>query len=894
GNFSLGISQMLPLNIFINISDLEPEYLKSNRILVQNTQGLPVSYFQNHLAEILRPSDIGLKVRTSEKTEESEIISDRIFLDSSLVDEIEQIIPQAEKVITYLANELSVKGKTTPYSFVSALPESILYDINSNEIIINRWLADDLDAQSGDTLIMKWFYPGPGNLLEEKSRGFRIKSITENNSRLSDPLLMPDFPGISGSTTCSAWDAGIPLLLDRIRDKDEDYWNRYRGTPKAFISYDAGREMWGNNFGIATALRFPERIGPSEIEKTLEGKLNPFKTGFAITDLKNESNRAAAESVDFSSLFLALGMFIIFSCIILLSLAVSTFLDSRKSQIRTYFALGFSNRLTGKMLFIETIFLALAGAVPGVFAGFLINMLIINSLNSVWGGAVQTNTLSSDFSIYSVFSGLLITILITAFLILIKLRNFLRSLDRGDKAGLVHHSPKHNLIFLLFSGIPALIILFQSVVLKNSSIILAFTGATLLFIFFILILRQYFLKIPALSDDVKHSRYKYSKQFFSFHPAQAITPVIFIAAGIFAVIITGANRQVLTDKMLRPEGGTGGYLLWAESAVPVKENLNSAEGRREFGFNDPELEGMSFVQAKRVPGNDASCLNLNYISAPSILGIDPSSFIRGKSFSFATVMQDAEGRNPWTLLNDEPGNNVIYGIADQTVLQWGLKIKTGDTLVFRDENGQLLNVVIAAGLKSSVFQGYLLIGAGNFDKYYPSIPGSSIFLINGKPGLAELYKDVLSERLSGHGVAVEYAGDKLASFFRVTNTYLDIFTLFGALGMILGVAGLAFILIRNFNQRRSEFALMMATGYSPRQIRSFVLKDHILLLIWGTITGTLAGLAATIPSLAGGSEMPWRILTAMVMAIIITGLSALYLSVRTVKSSSLLTLLRKE
>ncbi|MBN2863437.1 MAG: hypothetical protein JXN62_09770, partial [Bacteroidales bacterium] len=668
----------------------------------------------------------------------------------------------------------------------------------------------------------------------------------------------------------------------------------YRGTPKAFISYGEGRQMWGNNFGVATALRFPENMDPSEIETTLHGKIDPFKTGFAITDVKNESKRAAAESVDFSSLFLALGMFIIFSCIILLSLAVSTFLDSRKSQIRTYFALGYRNRLTGRMLFLETIFLALAGAIPGVFTGYLINILIISSLNSVWGGAVQTNTLSADFSIFSVFSGLLITILITAFLILIKLRNFLRSLDRGDKTDLIHHSPGHNLIFLIISGILTLTLLFQSVVSKNSSVIVAFTGATLLFIFLILVLRQYFLKIPALSDNVKHSRYKYSKQFFSFHPAQAITPVIFIAAGIFAVIITGANRQVLTEKMLRPGGGTGGYLLWAESAVPVKENLNSAEGRREFGFDDPELEGMSFVQAKRVPGNDASCLNLNYISAPSILGIDPSSFIRGKSFSFATVIKGAEGRNPWTLLNDEPEDNVIYGIADQTVLQWGLKIGTGDTLVFRAENGQLFNIVICAGLKSSVFQGYLLIGDRKFDKYFPSIPGSSIFLINGKPGLAEQYKNILSERLSGHGVAVESAGDKLASFFQVTNTYLDIFTLFGALGMILGVAGLAFILIRNFNQRRSEFALMMATGYSPRQIRSFVLKDHILLLVWGTITGTLAGLAATIPSLAGGSEMPWKILTAMVLAIIITGLSALYLSVRTVKSSSLLALLRKE
>ena len=72
-----------------------------------------------------------------------------------------------------------------------------------------------------------------------------------------DSLLMPDFPGISGSESCSEWDAGVPVKLNEIRQKDEEYWNKFRGTPKAFINYDKGIELWGNNFGPATAIRFP-------------------------------------------------------------------------------------------------------------------------------------------------------------------------------------------------------------------------------------------------------------------------------------------------------------------------------------------------------------------------------------------------------------------------------------------------------------------------------------------------------------------------------------------------------------------------------------------------------------------------------------------------------------
>jgi hypothetical protein len=41
----------------------------------------------------------------------------------------------------------------------------------------------------------------------KKVKDFVVTGILDRNSILSDPSLMPDFPGISGSTTCSGWDA---------------------------------------------------------------------------------------------------------------------------------------------------------------------------------------------------------------------------------------------------------------------------------------------------------------------------------------------------------------------------------------------------------------------------------------------------------------------------------------------------------------------------------------------------------------------------------------------------------------------------------------------------------------------------------------------------------------
>ena len=308
GNFSLGASQLIPLNIFTNTIDLESsekDEKKANRLLIHNSSGRSDSSFIKTLEAILTPSDIGLSMRISAKTGEAELLSDRIFIDNELAGEIARNTPGARPVITYLANSITSSGKKTPYSFISALPPDMSGVKGKDEILINKWLADDLDAKPGDSLKITWFDPGMGKRLEEKIMKFVISNIAGSNYIYSDPSLMPDFPGISGSTTCSVWDAGVPILLDNIRDKDEKYWNLYRGTPKAFINYETGKLLWGNNFGSATAFRYCKGADTSFIVNKLTGHINPLKAGFSLINLRAKNSDAAMNGVDFSTLFIS-------------------------------------------------------------------------------------------------------------------------------------------------------------------------------------------------------------------------------------------------------------------------------------------------------------------------------------------------------------------------------------------------------------------------------------------------------------------------------------------------------------------------------------------------------------------------------------------------------------
>ena len=635
GNFSLGISQIRPLNIFMNLADLTNKAnnhdVPVNRLLIQISNRQDEDTLFTVLSEVLTPRDLGLKVRISEKTGETELVSDRIFIDSSIVSSVLKVIPSGYPLITYLANSISRNGRSTPYSFITALPSTILKESNSKGIVIDKWLSDDLSAHNGDTVDLTWYKPAPGHNLEEETGRFIITGIIDNGNKICDPSLMPDFPGISETASCRSWDPGVPLDLDRIRDKDEAYWNKYKGTPKAFITYSEGKLLWSSNFGTASAIRFPAGIRPDSLIARLTGTFNPSNTGFTITDMKAKAVKAADESVDFSSLFLSLGIFILISCIILLSLTVSLFLETRRTRVKTYYSLGYKNRSIRKILFSETILLSASGALPGAFAGYLINGLIIRALNTVWQGAVQINTLQPEFSSGPFMTGFLSAIIITVILFLIRVRHFLKELNEAVTGRYKVPRARINLIMLVISGIVTVTLLLMSVIKQDSQITVSFSGGMFLFLTFILLLRQYYLGSSKPSAQSGSAGFNSFRKYYSFHPSQALMPVIFIAAGIFAVIITGANRQEINKKMLLPPGGTGGYQLWAETAIPVKNSLITRQGREEFGLNEDSLKYLDFTEIRRYSGDDASCLNLNHVSSPPLLGVDPASFIKNGS-----------------------------------------------------------------------------------------------------------------------------------------------------------------------------------------------------------------------------------------------------------------------
>lgn len=887
GNFSLSISQLIPMNVFMDLQDLFPDTgsIRINRLLLEkgNISAVDIS---SALKSVLDIDDSGLKIRNLKAVPGYELTSERIFIDQSLLTRVKELIPSSYPVLTYLANSISNNKSSAPYSFVSALPGVA----SADEIIINNWLADDLQVNKGDSVKMDWYSPDSlSNLTVRKGR-FRIADVVEMKGLWADSMLMPEFPGIAGKETCSEWDAGVPVKTDEIRKKDEQYWKEHKGTPKAFISYEKGRTIWGSNFGPATSVRFAADISPVEIRRKLSGAIDPEIFGFSIENISKESIKAADGGTDFGTLFLSLGFFLILASVVLLSFAVSFYFSSRKKAMELYYALGFTNKKIFSIIFIEAALTGLTGCLIGAAAGYPVNMLITNALNSVWHGAVQTNTLHSSFNISSALTGFLLSIALVSVFLYIKVRKYSGKLRRKEKS--IHHfaSAKTNFMLLLTSFILAGLFLVLSLMLPGKETAFCFISGSFLLISFIFFWRQIYIRNPSAHHIENYK--DLSVKYYSFHPSDAVAPVLFIAAGMFIVFITAMNRLETGNKGLDPKGGTGGFVLWSETSIPLNSDPSTIRGRKELGLDDGNLSSLQIVSMKRSAGNDASCLNLNHVIAPPLLGLDPESFIADGAFSFSK--KAVNGINPWELLDSVKNESTIYGIADQTVLEWGLKISVGDTLVLKSENGGRLNVIMAAGLKSSVFQGYVLISKKNFTKYFPSVPGNSVFLARGNPELAGTYKAELDERLSNSGIHTEMTTARLEAFNEVTNTYLAVFGVFGGLGMIVGIAGLGFVVLRNYNRRKSEFALMMAAGFRLGRIRKMIISDQLIILFAGISSGIISAFVATLPSLRTNREIPWIFLLIITILIALAGYSAIIFSLRTLSSESLTQALKRE
>jgi len=382
----------------------------------------------------------------------------------------------------------------------------------------------------------------------------------------------------------------------------------------------------------------------------------------------------------------------------------------------------------------------------------------------------------------------------------------------------------------------------------------------------------------------------------SLHRSRTMAVVALLSVGTFSVIITGANRKTFYGEETARGSGTGGFLLWAETAIPVMNNLNTPEGAKAYGLQDEEvLKQVRFIQMSRLDGDDASCLNLNQVSRPVLLGVQPAVFDKLHAFSFRDVLAPVDKEHPWRSLEKSTGTNMIPGFADETVITWGMRKKLGDTLFYRDESGNVLIVKLTGSLDNSIFQGNILVSDSLLRLHFPSSGGSKVMLIDGPAGKSDTIAGRLETLFRDQGMMITTTPARLAAFNAVENTYLSVFMMLGGMGVIIGTIGLGIVILRNIRQRKQEFAIYLALGFRKKSILRMIMAEHVFMLLTGLFIGIISALAGILPSLISpGYTVPALFLSGIILLVFLNGLLWIWLPARNALTQDIMSGLKEE
>ncbi len=865
GGFNLKADQTAPFTVFVPMETLGRMMGlegKSNTILVAERAGKPISpeILDRAFRESWSITNAGFTLETLPDINAVELKSERIFLDPGTVAAAQKTYPDSRGVFSYFVNEIRVNGKAAPYSFVSAFSGQNLAE---DEMIVNEWLARDLEVKKSDTAVLSYYTIGPSRSLEEKSSVFRVKAILPVRKGSDGPGLAPDFPGLRDAENCRSWDPGIPIDLGRIREKDEQYWKNFRGTPKAFVSLSTAQKMWGGRYGELTAIRFPG-ADKDTVEKRLTEASDPAGYGYFFRNARSEGLAAGARSMGFDQLFLGLSFFIILAALLLTGLFFVFAIERRSGEIGTLLALGFPRRHVALLLLSEGMILAALGSFLGAPCGIAYHQGILLALKSVWRDIANMSSLHVHVVFPTVMTaiaiGAAVNFLAVLFAVWDRLRRPAAGLQKGGVSqGALHARSLPGLAVAVGCFIGVLMILAASLAGAFRDITAPFfaSGALLLtgfvaFAYHGLIRYSTKAKNSPLNIGGVGVRNAARKPFRSL----AVTGLL--ALGVFIVFTVGANRRSAVTNAHQRESGTGGFAFIGQCAVPMLYDLNSPKGRDFYSLQELDPDKVSFVSFRVREGDDASCLNLNRVSSPQLIGVDPDELSRRKAFSFTQTAVEADPANPWgALKNDLPGG-VVPGVADQTVITWGLGKSVGDTLEYRDENGKAFKIKLVGGLSNSIFQGNVIISGDALLRKYPSVSGFGMFIVEAPfPEMEEISRK-LDWALRDQGVDLERTYDRLAAFNAVENTYLSIFLILGAFGLLIGSIGIAVVIGRNVEERRGEIGLLQAVGYQKSAVAALLISEHSALLIAGLAAGVVSALLASIPSLAApGSNLPW-------------------------------------
>lgn len=982
GALSLEPTTVEPQNAYVSLGVLQRaigQPGQASAILLANAGGRATgdrsASLRSALAARITLGDYGLRVRVEPRYGYFALESSAVLLEPPAVDAALEVARQrglaVNGVLAHLANRIErvaepggLGGEAIPYSSVVAISDaSELRLVNGapaalapGQVLLNEWAGEQLGAGPGDRIRLTYLVTARFGRLETRAEEFELGGVVKMEDAGSPPAAgssapqvpdkwgagadvgwVPDYRGITDTADIADWDPPFPVDFGAIRPIDEQYWDRYRAAPKAFVALEQGQELWTDRarpLGELTSLRLrPPGAGEPnarrddeleraalEFEAALRAALDPQRMGLRVEAVSRRAESAALGTTDFGVLFVGLSLFLIASAAMLVTLLFRLGVERRVREIGLLLATGYPQVTVRRLLLGEGALLAGGGAVLGGALALGYAVLMLTGLRFRWADAVGAPLLRLYVTAASLTLGMTASVVIALGSIALALRGVARRPPRAllaeaaevrsggsEKAGLGGAGPGPRpatlvtwLVFVVACALAVALVGLSMVTGVVPQTAAFFGSGAGLLVGLLACLRLWLVCPPG---QPVHRPGVLSLVRLGVRNARRNAGRSFLTAGVLAC----ATFLITAMEVLRLQpaagergrrSGTGGFGLIAESVTPLLFDLNTTEGQESLGLGSEAaaaIRGQVYPLRLR-PGDETSCLSLYRPGSPRIVGAPDALIARG-GFEFAAIQAEGpqQEENPWLLLRRTFADGAVAAIGDEAAVVWQLDSGLGEDLEVTDERGQRRRLRFVALLRGSVLQSELIVAESRFVEMFPSRAGYGFFLIQIPQAHVAEVQAVLERGLERFGFDAQPAVERLRAYFAIQNTYLSAFQTLGGLGLLLGVLGLTAVVLRSLWERRGELALLQALGWSRVHIGGLLLAEHAALLIGGLIMGVVPAALAVAPRLAQSpAGIPWLPLAALLTAVLVTALGVAGLALGCSLRAALLTSLRGE
>ena len=799
--------------------------------------------------------------------------------------------------------------------------------LGDGEVVLLDWSGSDLKGlSSGSKVRVTYFDPeveGEGKLKEAE---LTLRGYVPMTGAARDKDLTPEIRGVTDpNADLYNWDRPPVLPKEKIRARVPEkpvphprgkFFSENKAVPMAYVNLPTARKLFGSRYGSDTSVRVAPASGETleqlndRLRAALLKHLDPKASGLVFDPIRERLLTASKGGNDFGMLFLGFSCFLIAAALMLVGLLFRLSLDRRAKEIGLLLAAGFTVKNVRRLLLTEGLIVAAVGAALGLAAGVAYNQLLLNVLLDLWPDSEVRAYLKPHATLLSFVIGFVSTVAMAFVTLWWSVRGLVRvappALLRGETAVAADAigSPARWTIGL---ALAALIIGIGCVAAGGTvdnpdfRAMTFFGGGGLLLTAALAGTRIWMMRTrhAIVNGRGPSALAQLGARNAARNPTRSLLTAALLASAAFLLVAVESFRRQPDNEFLEKTGGSGGFNQIAEADVPLFQTFGSGPGRTDLENQlkrayapkdaDPDAppetpayravkteldSGLEDVLPLRLRGgDDASCMNLFQAARPRVLGV-PQVLITGeKRFKFYETLAktEEEKANPWHLLENPSKTGPVPVFCEQNTAQWMLKKAVGDEYTMPGDDGQNVTFRIVGTLVDSPFQSELIASDEEFSRVFPKQNGYRVFLVRTAPGKEAAIARALEVGFRANGLSATPTRDRVASFQAIIGAYLSTFQLLGGFGLLLGVLGLAVVILRGVWERTGELALLRALGYRTASLQFLVIVENALLLVVGIGSGVVAALASVAPHVASGAAVPWVRLTGMLGLVLAVG-----------------------